>query len=133
LSLLQYLQNYNSPLELQLNWTATNYDPIITETLELYGTSETVESDCTDLVKLHKLAIYCLWNFIKRTVMFDVDISSDGANIKRSQLFENATKQAEIAKMDCLPYLSEYKISVTKSHNHNHDEFGRCRHYERYY
>jgi hypothetical protein len=130
LSLLTYLQAYNT-LETQLGWTSTNYTNIISMTLEAYGVD--TEDEATDLLKLHKIGIWQLWEGIKKFVAFDVDLNSDGANIKRSQMYDVATKQAEIAKGECNQYLADYKITVTKSHNHSHDEFGRCRHYEIYH
>jgi hypothetical protein len=124
MSLTTYLQNFNS-LESQLGWTSENYENIVTLTLEYYGVD--TEDEATDLLKLYRIGIWQLWESIAIFVSFDSDISSDGNSMKRSQLFENARRQADTAKTNCIQYLSDYKHKYVK-YTKTRDEFERCYH-----
>jgi hypothetical protein len=111
MALIDYLTNRMGSLYSQLGWSSTNLDPVIDDVLEAYPSN--LEANCDDLVKLHKLADYFLWKAVKIEIAFDYNISADGANQSRSQMFDHISELETDAFSAAIPYLSEYAFTVT--------------------
>jgi len=106
--LTDYLQSYLGGLAEQLDWDSTDYEFIVSETLELYGMD--TEAQATDSKKLHALAKVITWKTVLREVTFNYDFSADGASFKRSQMYALAKQNLDEAMKDALEYLPAYEI-----------------------
>jgi hypothetical protein len=105
MALANYLHNYLKGLASQLGWTveAGSYDSVVALVLEDCEVS--TEAEEKNLVKLHRIGVYRLYEAILREISFDVNISIDGGNISREQAFQNITQLFNQAYNDALPYL----------------------------
>jgi hypothetical protein len=112
MALTDYLTARLGGLATQLNWISTNLAVVIDDALEAYPA--TLEADCTDLVKLHRLADYFLWKAVKTELAMDYNFSADGANQSRSQMFDHISDLESDAFSSAIPYLSEYAITVAE-------------------
>lgn len=100
-----------------LGWTvnAGSYDPIVDNTLELYGVSTITEA--IDIKKLRLLARVALWRAVVTTVSLDYAFSADGGNFSRNQMVESARRTLQSLETDALSYLDSYIVQVAALHS----------------
>jgi hypothetical protein len=101
--LKDYLEARFSSLSNQLNWTETNYELVVEDTLELYGVID--ESLATDTNKLHKLGIYSFLKAALTEISLDYGFSIDGSSFSRNQAFNQLQSLFLQAERDASPYL----------------------------
>ena len=111
MTLSEYLIAYLGKLALTLEWDEADLDIVVTDTIEDYGIS--TEAEATDIKKLRLLGKVNLWKKVLTETSGDYNFSSDGGSFSRSQFYDMALKNYEIACNDALEYLPNYQIKVT--------------------
>lgn len=110
MTLAEYLEGYLGGLADQLGWNSNSYTFVVAEALRLYGVSS--EDQATDLNKLYALARVALWEAVLREVSMDFDYSANGANFRRSQVYEQVRQNLEDARADAQMYLGDYAVGT---------------------
>jgi hypothetical protein len=112
MALSDYLVSCLGGLATQLGWSgsSTAITTVVNNTLEAYPA--TLEINCTDSTKLHKLADYYLWKMVKTEIAFDINYNADGVSLSRSQMFDHISELESDAFSAAIPYLSEYAVTT---------------------
>ena len=110
MALADYVQSYLGKFGEYLGWGITEYNLIVSETLEAYGVNTEVEA--TNTKKLHSLAKVKSWEKALVELAQDYNFSADGGNYSRSQSYEMAKQNYLNAVSEAQIYLGNYEIET---------------------
>lgn len=109
MTLKTYLTERYTNIGNQLGWSSSDFDLIVSDTLEVLDITSEAE---TSAIKLHAVSVYLLWKKALETVSLDFDFSADGSSYKRSDLHAQVLKNLAMAESDAMVYLPNYQIEI---------------------
>ena len=98
---------YSSKIGIPLGWVDANWDLLVDDTLEMLGIDDEADEEP---FKIHKVAIYVMWDKVKSDIALDFNYSADGGSYHIGDV--DVDDEVNKAWMQASPYLDVYDVSV---------------------
>jgi hypothetical protein len=110
--LKDYLESaLGSALCAELGWSADNhnFDFIVSETLDILDLTDEPSSVTKSMKAVGKIELF---KAVLKELSTDIDISADGASLKRTGSYDMVSKLYRDAYTDGIVYMPEYQITI---------------------